>query len=100
MEIAVTQVVADRELMFSHLCQHRPNRVPKRVPAHADDANLRKRRLDLLLENSGKVQRLLSFAATRWENEIPGSVVLALRLPFQQRIFQRHMHPPHPSPPF
>jgi len=42
MEIAVTQVVADRELMFSHLCQHRPNRVPKRVPAHADDANLRK----------------------------------------------------------
>ena len=24
--------------MFSHLGQHRPNRVPKRVPAHAEDA--------------------------------------------------------------
>jgi len=56
MQIAVTQVVADRELMFSHLCQHRPNRVPKSVPAHADDANLRKRRLDLLFQNGGKTR--------------------------------------------
>src|SRR5438876_283055 len=69
MEIAVTQVVADRELMFSHTCQHRPNRVPKGVPAHAKDADARKSRLDLLFENGGKVQRLLPFAAkgrSRW----------------------------------
>jgi hypothetical protein len=26
---------ASRELMFSHLCQHRPNRTPKGMPAHA-----------------------------------------------------------------
>jgi hypothetical protein len=58
--------------MFSHLCQHCPNRVPKRVPAHADDANLCKRGLDLLFENGAKVQRLLPFVATGRENKIPG----------------------------
>ena len=89
MEIAVPQVVADRELMFSHLCQHGPNGVPKRMPAHADDANLGKRRFDLLPEHGGKVQRLLAAVAKGRENEIPRSVVAALRLPFQQRIFQR-----------
>lgn len=46
MKIAVTQVVANCELMFSHLCQDRPNRVPKRVPAHAGHADRRKGRLD------------------------------------------------------
>ena len=86
MQIAVTQVIADRELMFSHLCQHRPDRVPKRVPAHADDADFRKSRLNLLLEYGGKVQRPFPFVATRRENEIPESVVFALRPPFQQRI--------------
>jgi hypothetical protein len=32
MEVAVPQVVADRELMFAHLRQHGSNRVPKSVP--------------------------------------------------------------------
>jgi hypothetical protein len=45
------------------------------MPAHADDANTRKRRLDLLFENRGKVQRLLPFAAKGRENEIPRSAL-------------------------
>lgn len=52
MEIAVTQVIADRELMFSHLGQHRSNRMAKRMPAHARDADLRKSGLYLPLEYS------------------------------------------------
>jgi hypothetical protein len=95
MKIAVTQVVADSELMFSHLCQHGPDRVPKRVPAHAGYPDRRKGRLDLAFENSSMVQWLLAFVATRRENKIPGSVVLVLGLPFQQRIFQRQMHRQH-----
>src|SRR5581483_2728928 len=51
MKVAVPQVVADRELMFAHLRQHSSNRVPKSVPAHACDADLLERRLDLLLEH-------------------------------------------------
>ena len=95
MEIAVTQVVADRELMFSHLCQHRPNRMPKRMPAYAGNTDRGKGRLDLPLENSGKIQRLSPFVARRRENEIPMSVVTALLTPFQQCIFQRQMHWQH-----
>ncbi len=44
MEIAVTQIIADRELMFSDLCQHRPDGMPKRVPTYASYADLRYRR--------------------------------------------------------
>jgi hypothetical protein len=47
----VTQIIADRELMFSHLCQHRPDRMPKRVPAYASDADFGESRLDLPLED-------------------------------------------------
>ena len=72
MEIAVTQVVADRELMFYHLCQHCPNGVPKCMPAHADDANLGKRLFDLPLENGCKVQRLLASVAKGRETKSPG----------------------------
>jgi len=72
----VTQIIADRELMFSHLCQHRPDRMPKRVPAYASDADFGKSRLDLPLEDSSNVQWLLSFVAMRRENEIPWSVVV------------------------
>src|SRR5260370_36156374 len=95
MEIAVTQVIADRELMFFPPCQHRPNRVPKRVPAYASDADFGESRLDLPPEDSSKVQWLLSFVAMSRENEISWSVVVALRLPFQQCIFQRQMHRQH-----
>ena len=49
MEVAVPQVVADRELMFAHLRQHGSNRVPKRVPAHTRDSDSSERRLNLLL---------------------------------------------------
>src|SRR5207244_3084475 len=35
------------------------------------------------------------FAAKGRENEIPRSFVFGLRLPFQQRIFQRQMHRQH-----
>ena len=55
MEIAVTQEVADRQLIFSHLCQHPPNRRPKGVQVHAEDANFRKRGLDFIFDNGGKV---------------------------------------------
>ncbi len=36
-EIAVTQVIADRQLMLSHLRQQRSDCVPKRMPAHTAD---------------------------------------------------------------
>ena len=49
MEVAVPQVVADRELMFAHLRQHGSNRVSKSVPAHARDSDSSERRLNLLL---------------------------------------------------
>jgi hypothetical protein len=40
-QIAVTQVIADHQLVFAHLCQHGSHRVPKRVPAYAGDADPR-----------------------------------------------------------
>ncbi len=63
MKITVTQVVADGELVFPHLCQHRPDRVAKRMPAHASDSELVESRPDLPLQNSGQIERLPSFAA-------------------------------------
>jgi hypothetical protein len=33
MKVAVPQVIADRQLMFAHLCQDGSNRVPTGVPA-------------------------------------------------------------------
>jgi hypothetical protein len=51
MEVAVPQVVSDRELMFAHLCQHGSNRVPKSVPAHTRDSDSSERRPNLLLQH-------------------------------------------------
>ena len=74
MKNALTQVVADCELMFSHLCQHRPDRVPKRVPAHAGYADRRKGRRDLAFESSGKVQKLPAFGRREGNTKSPGSL--------------------------
>jgi len=48
-EVAVPQVVADGELMLAHFRQHRSNRVPKGVPAHALDSDPFECRLYFLL---------------------------------------------------
>lgn len=80
----MTQVIADRKLMFSHLCQHSADRMSKGMPANTKDADFRKSRLDLLLEYGSKVQRLLSLVTMRWENKIPKLPVIALQPPFEQ----------------
>ena len=54
------EVVADHQLVFSHLCQHGSHRVPKSVPAHAGDADPLEGRLDLLLQHRSQVERFLS----------------------------------------
>ena len=88
----MTQVVADRELMLSHLGQHRSNGVAKRMPADAGDADSHKGRLDFMFQYSPQVQRLFAFAAMRREDEISRLVVGGLRSPFQQSIFESRMH--------
>ena len=55
MQIAVPQVVADGELMFSHLGQHRTDGVSESMPTHTYDADQGKGWLDLLPENRCKV---------------------------------------------
>src|SRR5208282_2167438 len=75
MQIAVTQVVADHQLVFAHLCQHGSHGVPKSVPAHAGDADLLEGRLDLLLQHRSQVERLASPQSFRREDEIARLVV-------------------------
>ena len=49
-EIAVPQVIADRQLMLTQFCQQRPNGMPKRVPANAGELHARVREVHLLRE--------------------------------------------------
>src|SRR5579864_5640541 len=48
-DIAVTQVIADRQLMFSHFRQTGSHRVAKRVPAYTTSPEALERGANLLL---------------------------------------------------
>ena len=50
-QIAVTQVIADHQLVFAHLCQHGSHRVPKGVSPYAGDADPLEGWLNLLLQH-------------------------------------------------
>ena len=56
MKVAVPQVVADGELTFAHLRQPGSHRMPKSVPAHAHNADLFERRLDLPFEHGCQIE--------------------------------------------
>src|SRR3984885_3839966 len=51
MKVAVPQVVADCELMFAHLREHRSDGMSKRVPAHTRDSDPSEGRLYFLLQD-------------------------------------------------
>lgn len=57
--------------MFPHLRQHRSHCVPKRMPAHAGDADFVESRPDLPLQNRSQIEWLLSLATMRRKDEIP-----------------------------
>ena len=53
----MAQVVADGELMLSHIGQHAPHRVPEGMPANARDSDLGERRFDHPVQHRAEVQR-------------------------------------------
>jgi hypothetical protein len=66
-EIAVTQVVADRQLMFAEFSQHRSDVIPERMPGHADDPKFLERRSNLSFQDRREIESLLTAVESRRE---------------------------------
>ena len=97
MQIAVAQVVANCELVFAHLGQHRSHRVAERVPADPDDAWFCKRQFDLSFEDGSQIERLEPFEPVRRKDKVLGSAVVALGSLFQQSLVQDRVHGQQPG---
>jgi hypothetical protein len=62
------------------------------MPAHADDTNPLERWLDLLLQHGSQVERFVAFQSFRRKDEMLWLVVMTLRPPVLQGMFQAWMH--------
>ncbi len=91
-EIGVTQVVADRQLMFPQFGQHRSCRVAERVPAHPGDPNPLEGGPNLPLHDRSQIESFSTPVEPRREHEIRRLRAVTLRSPFQQSQLQCWMH--------
>ena len=85
-QIAVTQIGADGELVLSHVREHGSDRMAKRVPAHTANSHLGKSGFDPAVEHGAEVEveveRFLSLLADRRKPKLKGpSFAVRVRAP-------------------